>query len=196
MGHLEGFAEYLKERYEFSVLDRAVQDGEEWMIYLHGDEIVRARIVESRPFEIDFTTSDGQRRSIEKHNIKLLFKAELADEIQPLIKTNEQVKAKKTEPIIKPRQRYHIKNKTLYVAMKDREVLFFTMLGGEVLRGLVESFSRYEIYLKLKGGQPVTILRHALFNVRNKKGRSYLKSAQQKYKDWEKSPLYVKEEGE
>jgi len=196
MGFLEGFAEYLKEHYEFSVFDQAAAGRDTWMLYLHGEDLKGVTIVKNRKFEIDFSLSDGTQRSTEKHNIKFLFKAGLASEIQPLIQINEQVKAQKLEPILKPRKRYHIKNKTLYVAMKDREVLIFTLLGGEVLRGLVEGFSRYEIYLKLKGGRPVTILRHAIYDVRNKKGRCYLKSAQQKYKDWTKSPLYVENEGQ
>ena len=75
--------------------------------------------------------------------------------------------------------------------MKEREVLFFTLLGGEKLKGIVGSFSRYEIVLNMKGGAPVTILRHGVHDVRNKKKRCFLKSTQEYTKDWKRSRLYM-----
>jgi sRNA-binding regulator protein Hfq len=40
-----------------------------------------------------------------------------------------------------------------------------TLLEGEVLRGIVAWFSRYEFALTVKGGVQVTVFRHALVNV-------------------------------
>ena len=62
--------------------------------------------------------------------------------------------------------------------------LFFTLLGGNVLRGIITGFSRYEINLSMKGGVPVVIMRHAVFDVKDKKDRSFLK------KEVEKSRQY------
>ena len=62
--------------------------------------------------------------------------------------------------------------------------LFFTLLGGNVLRGIITGFSRYEINLSMKGGIPVVIMRHAVFDVKDKKDRSFLK------KEVEKSGQY------
>ncbi len=58
---------------------------------------------------------------------------------------------------------------------------------------MIGSFSRYEIVLNMKGGLPVTILRHGVLDVRNKKGRCFLKSVQEKSRDWRKSELYEEE---
>ena len=75
--------------------------------------------------------------------------------------------------------------------MLDREVLFFTLLEGETLRGVVQGFNRFEIQVSLKGELPVTILRHSLYEVKNKKGRSFLKPMQDRTKDWKKSRYYI-----
>ena len=75
--------------------------------------------------------------------------------------------------------------------MKEKQVVFFTLLEGEVIRGVVADFSRYDITVNLKGGVPLTFLRHSLYDVRNKKGRCFLKSFQEKQRDWQKSDLYV-----
>ena len=75
--------------------------------------------------------------------------------------------------------------------MKEKEVVLFTLLEGDVLRGIIADFSRYDVTVHLKGGLPVTILRHSIYDVRNKRGRCFLKAFQQEHRDWEKSRLYV-----
>jgi hypothetical protein len=116
---------------------------------------------------------------------------ELADSIQGFIKTDEKVRALGLEPIFSPHKRYFVKNKSLFPLMKEREVVFFTLLEGEMIRGLIAGFTRYDITVHLKGGQPVTILRHSVYDLRNKKGRCFLKRFQEEHRDWEKSPLFV-----
>ena len=75
--------------------------------------------------------------------------------------------------------------------MKGKQVLFFTMLEGELIKGIISDFSRYDITVNLKGGIPVTILRHAVYDLRDKEGQCFLKSFQETKRDWEKSGLYV-----
>lgn len=65
------------------------------------------------------------------------------------------------------------------------------MPEGEVLRGLVSAFSRYEITVDLKGGIPVVLLRHAVYDLRDKAGRCLLKSVQDARRDWQKSSCWV-----
>ena len=64
------------------------------------------------------------------------------------------------------------------------------MLEGEIIKGIVTDFSRYDVTVSMKGGLPVTILRHSIYDLRNKKGRSFLKAFQEEHRDWEKSPLF------
>jgi len=95
------------------------------------------------------------------------------------------------EPLFSPHNRFYIKNKSLFSLMKEKEVVFFTLLEGERIKGLISDFSRYDMTVNLKGGVPVTIMRHSVYDLRNKKGRCFLKSKQEVLRDWEKSPLYV-----
>ena len=97
------------------------------------------------------------------------------------------------EAILAPGKRYHVKNKTLFPLMKEKKVVFMTLLEGEIVRGIIAGFSRYEITVNLKGGIPVTVLRHSIYDLRDKKGRCFLKSFQDKHKDWEKSGLWTEQ---
>jgi DNA-directed RNA polymerase subunit E'/Rpb7 len=84
-----------------------------------------------------------------------------------------------------------VKNKTLFPLIKEKEVLFFTLLEGEVIKGIITDFTKYELSISLKGGLPLTILRHSIYDIRNKKGRCFMKKYQQKHKDWKQSELFV-----
>jgi hypothetical protein len=75
--------------------------------------------------------------------------------------------------------------------MQERQVVFCTLLEGELIRGLVAEFSRYDMTIHVKGGLPIVIMRHSVYDLRDKKGRCLLKSFQDKHKDWEKSALFV-----
>jgi sRNA-binding regulator protein Hfq len=132
---------------------------------------------------------------VHKTAIKFFHSLEEALEIVERIKFDRQVRSRKLLPIISAKDRHFIKNKSLYPLMLEREVLFFTLLEGEILRGVVQGFNRFEIRVNLKGGLPVTIMRHALYEVQDKKGRSFLKPVQDKKKEWKKSQYYVTAQG-
>ena len=119
---------------------------------------------------------DGQpEEEIPKISVKLLYPASHAEAMK-LIKSEPKVRDLALEPIIRAKDRHHIKNKTLFPLMEEREALFFTLLEGEVVRGLVSAFSRYELFVSLKGGMQVMVMRHNVLDVRDKKGRCYLKA--------------------
>lgn len=192
-GHLQGLEEYLKEHYEDSIFDEALHSQDLWNLHLHGHRTVSANILQNDRYDITVALRPGAEQTIlPKTEIKFLYRQPFADRVAALMGEDPSVRAKGLQPILSPSQRYHIKNKTLFPHMKEGTVLFFTLLEGEVLRGIITHFCRYEITLHMKGGVPVTLLRHAVLDVRDKRGRCYLKSFQEIHRDWEKSPLFVR----
>ena len=194
MGTLTGLQEYLDHQYHISIFDQGMVSQEPLAIHLHPHRIIQATITENQVFDVKLLIQKGGKEIIPKVSIKLLYSATFAGSINPLIKTDKKVRQLGLEPILAPNYRHHIKNKTLFPLMKEREVLFFTLLEGEVVRGILNGFSRYELTVNMKGGHPLTILRHSIYDVRNKKGRSFLKEFQEEHRDWEKSPLFVASE--
>jgi hypothetical protein len=191
MGHLEGLNEYLTRNYEVSVFDTALVSAKPWEMHLHGHRSIRARVLENRKWDVTIDVEGQQKEELQKIQVKCVYPADMSESIKPLFKIDKKIESLKLEPIFSPRKRYFVKNKTLFPLMKEKEVLLFTLLEGEVLRGIVTDFSRYDVTVSLKGGLPVTILRHSIYDVRNKRGRCFLKSFQEEHRDWEKSPLYV-----
>lgn len=191
MGSIAGLQEYLNQKYDASVFDEASKSREPWEFHLHGHRIIRAKISNNLTYDLKIRSRETEETVLSKTDVKLFYPLTLSGKVRPLLKTDKKVSKLSLEPIIAPNQRFHVKNKSLFPLMKERQVVFFTLLEGEIIKGLITGFSRYEITCSLKGGLPVTILRHAVYELRNKKGRSFLKSFQEKHKDWEKSSLYV-----
>jgi sRNA-binding regulator protein Hfq len=190
MGHLAGLSAYLESEYGASIFDRAKAGGGSWNLHLHGRLVVTARITENLVYDIRIEDSDRAAQVLPKIQVKFLYPADVADAVLPLLKLDPKVGQLKQGPIIYPHERNFVKNKTLFALMQEKQVIFITLLEGELLRGLIAGFSRYDLTLNLKGGRPMTILRHSIFDVRDKKGRCYLKRFQQVHQDWKKSSLY------
>ena len=191
MGHLQGLNRYLNERYHHSVFDQALESKEPWELHLHNHLIITTRIVKNQKYDLEIEDTGDLGGIVPKINVKFLYPASVRDVVMPLIKTDDRIKDLNLEPILPPGKRYHIKNKSLFPLMHEKKVLFFILLEGEIIKGIVADFSRYDITVKLKDGSPITILRHAVYNLRNKGKRCFLKSFQEQHKDWKKSSLYV-----
>jgi hypothetical protein len=193
MAYLSGLNEYLDAHYSESVFDTAAKEGRLWEMHLHSQWIIKARITEVLTYDLELDTGSSKDEVLPKVQIKCLYPESIADSAKPLVGMNRKVKDLELAPHLSPRYRNHVKNKTLFPLMKDKGVLFFTLLGGEIIKGIVAGFTRYEITAHMKGGIPITLLRHAIYDIRDKKGRCYLKSSQEKFQDWKKSRLYVQE---
>jgi len=175
---LDGLKEYLEGHQQDSVFEREKETV--LCLFLHGGRELVGRIEVNEPYEIQFLTGEGVPEKIHKVQVNFLCAEGDRQEVLKQIKRGEPAGKKPVGPHYLPRFRHHIKNKSLYPLMNRREVLYFTLLNGEVLRGIVSGFSRYEINLNLKRGVPVVILRHAVAEVRDKKDRSFLKKAVEK----------------
>ncbi len=191
MRHLAGFRDYLNAAYEQSVFDRALAAQDLWECHLHTHRMERLRVTANLTHDLQVDVEGEGPEDLPKLNVKLLYPAAQAAAVAPLIKFDPRLRAQGLRPFLSPAARHHVKNKSLFVLMKDRDVVFFTLLQGEIVRGLISDFSRYDITVNVKGGLPVVVLRHSIYDLRNKQGRCYLKSFQDAHRDWQKSEYFV-----
>ncbi len=164
---------YLESHYEASAFDQALSSGEVWILYCHGLKTFRGIIKKNEKYDVTVEDVSLGEQGIRKVEIKYLYPESKESLVTKLIKRDEKILH---PPIEEKARRRHIKNKTLFPLMKNREVVFLQTLEGELIRGLVDEFSRYEIVVKLKNGAPVTVLRHCVYDFWNKAGVHLLKS--------------------
>ncbi len=191
MKHLAGFREYLSASYDQSVFQRALAAQDLWEFHLHTHRTERLRVIENLTHDLQVDAGGGTPEDLPKLHVKLLYPAAQAAAVAPLINSDPRVRALQLKPVLSPAARRHVKNKSLFVLMKDREVVYFTLVEGEIVRGIIGGFSRYDVTLYVKGGLPVVLLRHSIYDLRNKRGRCYLKSFQDAHRDWKKSKYFL-----
>ena len=190
-GHLAGFKEYLAAHDSHSVFDDALASDALCNFHVHPGRIVTARLTGAETYDVTMTPAGGEAEVLQKHDIHFLYPAEQAAAVAKLVQPDSAVAGLGLAPSIYHRERRFVKNKTLFPLMQERTVVFVTLRDGSVIRGLITGFSRYDIQMSMKGGVVVTLLRHSLHDIRDKNGRGYLKSVQQKRKDWKKSSVFV-----
>lgn len=152
--------------------------GAAWCFFLHDRKKLTGTIVRNEKFECDVADPQGAEQRIHKVRVKFACPAVFAEGVERQLKLDEAVAARKEGPHFLPKYRHPIEDGVLFDLMNRREVLFFTMLEGEILRGIVRGFSKYEIRLAMKGDVPVVILRHGVYDLRDKRGRSYRQKRQ------------------
>jgi hypothetical protein len=190
MSRLTGFDDYMQEHAERCLFDELGVDGRAvW--HLHGRRVVRARRVAHSAYEATLQPEEGPPLVLHKTQIKYLHAVEHDEAVKARVKADAEVRGRELEPIMKAGDRHIVKNKTLYVLMRERRVVICTLLEGDILRGLVADFTRYTMTLHLKGGIPVTVMRHAILELCDKGGQSQLKVVQDRRRDWKKSELYL-----
>jgi len=177
---LKGLEAYLEEHKQDSIFDRENGSESAWCLFLHGGKEAAGRIKDNETYEFNLVSKEGSLEKTHKVHVHYLCPESMRDQAMEQRKKDDAVAGKSEGPHFVPRFRHHIKNKSLFPLMNRREVLFFTLLGGDVLRGIITGFSRHEINFSMKGGVPVVIMRHAVFDVKDKKDRSFLKKEVEK----------------
>lgn len=188
MGKYDELNEYLAKCYSTSVFDQLGREHRPCVMYLHGQRIERVTVVKNLKYDVQARFASGPEIILPKLEIKLVCEVEAADAVASLLASDRKISQQSQEPIRTPSSRFHVKNKTLFPLMQERHVVFCTLLEGEVVRGLLVGFSRYELTFSMKGGVEVTVLRHAVRDLRDKKGKSYLKSAVEQAGDGVRQP--------
>lgn len=194
---LEGFREYIEAGMTPPVFDELARCKEPAVFYCCDGSVLTGTVVANLTYDVilslsGMTEESPVEKTVSKTEILFICRDTDASALSAQLKRCKTGDIQPVEPLRRAVERHHIKNKTLYPLMRERQVVLITMLNGLVLRGLVSGFNRYEISLSLKGGVPVGVLRHGVLKAQNKDGRSLLKADQETLQDWKKSPFYKK----
>ena len=134
------------------------------MVFVLYDETVRGIIMRRMPYNLDLLVN-GERRRINKLDIKYCYKQAHEPKILPYIEVDESVKALNLGPEMDPSKRYQIDDKVLFQCYKERRPIILTLRGGEVIKGVIDWFSKYEIKIELPSKKSVICFRHAAYSL-------------------------------
>ena len=106
--------------------------------------------------------ADRQRIQIPKLQVLFAFPKEKMPDLKPYVKIRSALKAQNLQPLEDPNERFHIADKLLQQARKDKSNVNIVTRTGHVLNGRIQHFDKYVLYMRI-GGKVVVVYRHGLF---------------------------------
>ena len=149
-----------------SMLVAAAAHGRPVTLALHGQRWVTGVIEAVEQYEFVFR-EDGAEASERIHKLQAKLGCE-ADDARPLRRAIKRDKERDaaTEPVWKPQDRYGCSDKRLFGYLDGARAVRVVTLEGEVLTGDLQWMGRWEVGLRLKKGEVVTVFRHAIAELR------------------------------
>jgi sRNA-binding regulator protein Hfq len=156
-------AQHLEQHFSKSCLEEAQRTGQPLTTCLHGQRRIEAVVTAVGPYEVTLQPVDGSDALvIHKLQFKYCYLPGEWKRVRKALRRDKALGEGPREPIARPQDRYTLSDKRLFGYVERKLVLDITLLEGEILRGTVLWFGRYELGLALKGEGQVTIFRHAI----------------------------------
>lgn len=135
---------------------------QEVTIAMVGRSVLTGIVTRESPFDLVVTTREGESVEVSKHNMKFYFAA--ADKKAILKNLERRPDFPEVEPdfLANRRNRRDYKAAGLLAREESKQTTSWTTVEGEILKGTVEWFGRFEIRFKTTRGIEVILMRHAL----------------------------------
>ncbi len=148
--------------------DRTVlEPGNHMTFGLHGKRLVTGTVGEVSAYSFSFTPDDGEPEDVHKLQVKLAYDPKDWKRAKKAIRTDRALAKNPREPVPRPQDRYGCSDKRLFSYVDRGDEITVTLLEGELIKGRVRWFSRYEMALEVRGDATLYIFRHALHDVSN-----------------------------
>ncbi len=135
--------------------------GEPLALVLHHGRTLKGQVVSVEPYTFQFDTGNGTQ---EIHKLQVVYGYPPAEwkKVKKAVKVDKNAASDADAPAVRPQDRYSCSDKRLFGYL-DREVeIAVTLIDGQILRGTVRWFGRYEFGLAVRTGVELVVFRHAL----------------------------------
>jgi sRNA-binding regulator protein Hfq len=113
-----------------------------------------------------FVFQHGEAEEFHKLQAKYAHASSDWKRVRKAFRVDKAVKALGKQPAKRPQERYSCSDKRLFSYCDRGHGVTATLTDGDMVRGVVLWFSRYEFGLEVKGGVEITVFRHALHDIR------------------------------
>jgi sRNA-binding regulator protein Hfq len=151
-----------------SCLDEAAVSGAALMFNLHGQRRLEGKVVAVEPYQVTVLPTEpagAEPEVVHKLQFKFAYRSDDWKRVRKALRKDKALSEAPLPPIERPQERYTCSDRRLFRYVDTSAQIDVTLLEGEVLRGQVQWFGRYEIALTVKGDATVFVFRHALHGI-------------------------------
>jgi sRNA-binding regulator protein Hfq len=176
MGHadLEGFLskrrleQHRTQNRDRSCLDEHAASGAPLMFGLHGQRRLEGKVVEVQPYQVVVQPSEpasAEREEVHKLQFKYAYAPDDWKRVRKALRKDKVLSEAPKAPIERPQDRYTCSDRRMFRYVDTGAQVDATLLEGEIVRGQILWFGRYEFALSVKGDATIYVFRHALHNL-------------------------------
>lgn len=145
-------------------LDDYARDRRPAALALLGNELLQGTVLDSRPYDITFETQDGESLDVSKHDIKFYFDARRKKHLLKTVRWGDKEASRARGSLARVGTREDVKARDLLELQEGERAIGWSTVEGDVLRGLVTWFGRYEVVLTSPKGE-IVALRHGVASI-------------------------------
>ncbi len=136
--------------------------GSELALVLHDGRTIRGEVRGLEPYTFRFDFPDGSTEELHKLQVKYGYAPTEWKKVKKGVRQDRKVAKNAETPAVRPQDRYSCSDRRLFGYLDQRVDVVATLLDGDVLRGVITWFSRYEFGMVLRTEAEVTVFRHSL----------------------------------
>ena len=144
-----------------------LEAGAELTVARFGHDHCRLIIETADAYALVGSVEGAESGEIHKLTLKFAYAPADAKKMRKAIKKDKTVAGEGLEPAKRPQDRYTCSDRRLFGYVDSGREVVATLMDGDVLRGVITWFSRYECGFKLKGDVELTLFRHALHELKS-----------------------------
>jgi sRNA-binding regulator protein Hfq len=129
---------------------------------LHEGTTLKGTVIDVEPYQIMFRPDSGEPVAIHKLKLLYAYAPDAWKAVKKGIRVDKKHGRDTEQPAVRPQDRYSCSDRRLFGYLDRNVDLNVSLLSGEVLRGHITWFGRYEFGLKLRSDAEITVFRHAL----------------------------------
>lgn len=132
------------------------------MVFELYGEHVEGAISRRLTYTLDVALVHGAVRRIEKLNIKYMYKRDESPQVVQDIEVDADLRAQNLVSVARGSERFHVDDRVLARCRREKIPVRLTLRGGEIIIGVIDWFSQYEMKILLIHGGSVIVFRHGL----------------------------------
>lgn len=139
--------------------------GNQLAVVLHDGRTLAGTVELVEPYTFRVAAEGTEPEDVHKLQAKYAYNPSDWKKVKKAVRQDKEVAKQPAEPAVRPQDRYSCSDRRLFGYLDQGTEVVATLLDGDVLRGTVGWFSRYEFGLGVRGDIEVTVFRHSLHDL-------------------------------
>lgn len=135
------------------------------VLQLNDGRAIKGRVRAVEPYQVVFGDDGEEPQSLHKLEILYAYAPDDWKSIKRAIRSDKHAVRPAEAPALRPQDRYSCSDKRLFGYLDRSDEIQVVLVNGEVIRGKLAWFGRYEFGMRLRGEADLVVFRHALREV-------------------------------